>query len=67
MKCQIIQKMRPFAPLILDQIVTAYSLETIELNDKLFMVNGVIQSNKIHKSTKKCSWIRDVSSLKARF
>ena len=53
--------------LILDQIVTAYSLETIELNDKLFMVNGVIQSNKIHKKYKKMFLDKDASSLKARF
>jgi len=53
--------------LILDQIVTAYSLESIELNDKLFMVNGVIQSNKIHKKYKKLFLNKDASSLKARF
>ena len=35
--------------LILDQIVTSKSLRSVELNDRLFMVNGIIQSKKIHK------------------
>lgn len=53
--------------LIFDKIITAGSLRSISLDNKQFIVNGVIQSKKVHKKYKKMFLKGDGDRLKLNY